>query len=282
MTIDDLGVKTIARTIMSIVDREALPRFGRLGPGDITEKHPGDLVTTADHAIENELAITLTGFIGGSVVVGEEHVAANPDMLTALAGNRPVWLIDPIDGTANFVRGRPRFSTLVALQLGEDTIAAWLYAPVAHLMMTALTGAGTWLNGVPTKVAAAGARPERAEVIVTDQAYQTPQDRSDIAQLRRAGITTECCDGVGLTYIDLACGRRHTAMFGWENPWDHTAGLLAHTEAGGVHFTAKGTPFRPAGDNALPIIIASDRNTADSLRQHLLTSYLRNPRHTKT
>ena len=59
----------------------------------------------------------------GSLVVGEEGVAADPGVLEALSGDAPVWIIDPIDGTANFADGKPIFAVMVALVRRGETVA---------------------------------------------------------------------------------------------------------------------------------------------------------------
>ena len=112
--------ESVIRLMESMAAREIVPRFRHLGDHDISEKNPGDLVTTADIEAERALALGLPSLVSGSVVVGEEDAETNPAVLTALAGPRPVWLIDPLDGTNNFAHGKPCFAVIVALcQAGE-------------------------------------------------------------------------------------------------------------------------------------------------------------------
>src|SRR6185437_792815 len=96
-------------------DEEVMPRFEKLESGDISEKGPGDLVTVADIAAEHRLTPALRGLLPGSLVVGEEAVAADPAVLALLDGDDYVWVVDPIDGTANFAAGIPLFAVMVAL-----------------------------------------------------------------------------------------------------------------------------------------------------------------------
>ena len=74
----------------------------------INEKTPGDLVTIADHEAEARLTEALAGLIPGSRVVGEEAVSVDPGLLDGL-DQGCVWLVDPLDGTGNFVAGSPHF-----------------------------------------------------------------------------------------------------------------------------------------------------------------------------
>src|SRR6266540_1190144 len=91
-----------------VAQGERMGRVRRLGTGEEWEKAPGDLVTAADLAAEARLAAELVPLVPGSAFVGEESTAAGAG-LAALGGDRPVWIVDPLDGTSNFVQGDERF-----------------------------------------------------------------------------------------------------------------------------------------------------------------------------
>ena len=101
--IDAQDMSEVDRLVRLVAEREIIPRFGHLRSADIKEKAPGDLVTVADQAAEIALGEGLTAILPGSVVVGEEAVSANPDVLKRLDDDAPVWIVDAIDGTHNFV-----------------------------------------------------------------------------------------------------------------------------------------------------------------------------------
>jgi fructose-1,6-bisphosphatase/inositol monophosphatase family enzyme len=261
-------VESLLKTVAA---EEILPRFRRLEDEDIAEKGPGDLVTTADRRTEERLSGLLPGILPGSTVVGEEAVSAEPRLLERLDGDAPVWIIDPLDGTSNFVRGEERFATIVALACQRRTLAAWIHAPAIGLTAMARAGGGATLNGRPIRVATP--RPlSDLEIVVTHPAYQTPEDQRLIRRVGRS-LTTRPCTGVGLTYIELASGQESAAVFTWDNPWDHAAGLLLHAEAGGFSAMRNGEPFSLVGDHELPLVIASDRSAVEALRR-----ILRDPR----
>jgi len=92
-----------------------MPRFRRLRSSDIAFKIGDDPVTIADKAAEKALSQRLLALLPDSTVVGEEDCAANPCVLERFSGESPVWIIDPIDGTRNFVAGKPTFGGIVAL-----------------------------------------------------------------------------------------------------------------------------------------------------------------------
>src|SRR5262245_13416569 len=110
-----------------------LPRFRRLADGDVERKHtvtdPDDVVTVADREAETFLTRELMALVPGTAVVGEEATHANPQLVDLLASDDPVWLLDPIDGTRNFVAGKSTFGTMLAFVVGGMAQAAWIHFP---------------------------------------------------------------------------------------------------------------------------------------------------------
>ena len=100
--------------IEEVSGSEIMPRFRRLAAGDVREKAPGDLVTIADEAVEARLAPQLTSLVPGSIVVGGGGRRPIRTCSIASCDDRPVWIIDPVDGTSNFAEGRPAFAVMVA------------------------------------------------------------------------------------------------------------------------------------------------------------------------
>lgn len=266
--LDDAEIARVAEIIREVSGTQILPRFGRLGAGDITEKLPGDLVTVADKAAERELSVRLTDLLPGSRVVGEEAVFADPGVLDALDGPDPVWIIDPIDGTENYANANARFTVLVALARGGELQASWIYEPCFGRMAQAVRGRGAFLDGEPLRVAPAP-DPESGlmdvDVSTSRPKFWDERARLAISALSTHGAWLMYSDGAGLEYLTLASGSRTAALMVWENVWDHAAGLLLHAEAGGVAVTCDGSPFRLAGGNALPFAVAPDAATAKAL-----------------
>ncbi|HZE41675.1 MAG TPA: inositol monophosphatase family protein [Stackebrandtia sp.] len=244
---------TVSDLIAEVAAAEITPRFRNLQRGDITEKHPGDLVTVADRRAEQQLTARLEKLLPGSVTVGEEAVEDDPDLLQALSGDDPVWIIDPVDGTSNFVAGKTTFACLVALAHKGHTFASWLNAPALNLTAGALDGHGAWRNNQPlTATPAPDDGPLR--ICGTHTNYLAGFDLP--GKLAKKGVTYTPCSAAGLSYIDLIDGQYHACVFTWEKPWDHATGLHIHSLVGGANTTADGQPFRLAGDNALPFVAA--------------------------
>lgn len=275
----------VAQLARAVARQEILPRFGRLAAGEVAEKAPGDLVTAADLRAEEALTARLIELLPGSAVVGEEAVAADPAVLRALDGPDPVWIVDPVDGTDNFVHGSPRFSTLIALAQGGRLLASWTHVPVFGTMATAVAGGGAFVDGrrvhvrtVRTADAADAGHVDGAEpadllrhldVIVTQPKWWTPLERARFNALARHQISVSYLDTSGIEYVELASGRRSAMILTWELPWDHAAGLLLHAEAGGVTVTADGSPFRLSGGNRMPFVVAADARMAAALNAAL-------------
>lgn len=249
---------------------EIMPRFRHLAPDEVSEKKgPYDLVTAADREAEAYLTRALTAILPGSVVVGEEGVHADPSNYAALAGDAPVWIVDPVDGTRPFVHGKTGFCTLVALAHRGETLASWTYAPALGELATAVRGGGAWLDGVRLSTGKAEPGAE-LEIAASHHEYTSPERRRALLGLRVPGVRLRPTGGsAGLEYLALARGGFDATAFDWENAWDHAAGLLLVTEAGGAQATVSGEPFRLAGGNALPFTAARDAATAERIRKLL-------------
>ncbi|MER6276931.1 MULTISPECIES: inositol monophosphatase family protein [unclassified Streptomyces] len=241
---------------------EILPRFRRLADHEVdTKSGPHDLVTDADRLAELRLTEDLGSLLPGSVVVGEEAVHANPATYDALQGDAPVWIVDPVDGTRQFVHGDDGFCTLVALAHKGVVIASWTYAAARDQFATAVRGQGAFLDG--ERLFAGPPAPGRDLVVATSHPdYTTDEQKGALRALWTDGVAPRPCGSAGLEYLAVARGELDAVAFSWEAAWDHAAGLLLVEEAGGAHLTLTGEPFRVTGGNALPFTAARDAATA--------------------
>ncbi|MGW6914476.1 inositol monophosphatase family protein [Kitasatospora sp. NPDC054939] len=257
----------VAEVVRQAAAAEIMPLFRGLADDQVAEKTgPHDLVTVADRRAEAHLTAALTALLPGSVVVGEEAVDADPTRYAALDGDRPVWIVDPIDGTRTFVRGGEGFSTLVALAHRGELLASWTYTPARDSMATAVRGGGALLDGRPLR-AGSPAPGEPLEVACSNPVYSAGVPSRALLALRTDGVVTRSCAGsAGLEYLAVARGELDATAFAWESAWDHAAGLLLVAEAGGAHTTRTGRPFRLAGGNDLPFTAARDAATAERVR----------------
>ncbi len=241
---------------------EILPRFRRLAEHEVDQKSgPHDLVTDADRLAERCLTDVLGALLPGSLVVGEEAVHANPATYDALQGDAPVWIIDPVDGTRQFVHGDDGFCTLVALAQRGTVLASWTYAPARDQLALAVRGQGAFLDGEP--LSAGSPAPGRDLAVATSHPdFTTDEQKRALCALWTDGVAPRPCGSAGLEYLAVARGELDAVAFSWEAAWDHAAGLLLVEEAGGAHLTGTGESFRVTGGNALPFTAARDTATA--------------------
>lgn len=249
--------------------QEIMPRWRRLAADEVDQKSgPHDLVTDADRKAELYLTEALGALLPGSVVVGEEAVHADPASYDALQGDAPVWIVDPVDGTRQFVRGETGFCTLVALARGGEILASWTYAPARDQLATAIRGQGAWLDG--ERLRSGSPDPSRDLRVATSHPdYTTDAQKQALLGLWTDGVAPRACGSAGLEYLDVARGELDAIGFSWEAAWDHAAGLLLVEEAGGAHLTLAGEPFRITGGNTLPFTAARDEATAARIRELL-------------
>lgn len=227
-------IDEVAALMRSTARTAILPLYRRLAAGDVEEKAPGDVVTVADRRAEELLAAGLLELLPGSTVVGEEAVAADGALLRLLAGAGPVWLVDPLDGTANFAAGHGPFAVMVALLADGAARTGWILDLITDQMAVAEAGAGAYLDGARITTDR-GSPPLSALRGNVRSKYLPPDVR--VAVDRRAGLLGEALPGTGCAgreYPDVISGVQDFALFWRTLPWDHAAGVLFTNEAGGV------------------------------------------------
>lgn len=260
--IDDELTAAVERAVRAAATDEIMPRWRRLAENEVeTKTGSHDLVTVADQRAERQLGEALAALLPGSAVVGEEAVHANPATYTALAEDAPVWIIDPIDGTRQFVAGEEGFCTMVALAHHGETLGGWIHAPALGLTAIARRRGGALLNGEALQ---AGSPEQGAtlQVAVSHPDYTDEAQENALRALRTEGVAPRATGSAGLEYLAIADGRLDAVAYTWEAAWDHAAGLLMVAEAGGASGTVENAPFRLAGGNALPFTAARDADTA--------------------
>jgi len=240
----------VVQLVRAVARSEIMPRFRNLSPGDVQMKSgPLDLVTTADEQAEARLAAGLTRLFPGCIVVGEEAASRDPGLLAAIAGAEHCFVVDPIDGTANFCAGLPLFGTMVAVVRRGVVAAAVIYDPVGDDTALAIAGQGAWLETATgerstLRVAAAAPLAEMAGS-VSWKHMPGPLQATVCRNLPRLGAAWDyrCA---AHQYRMLAAGHCHYVVFHRLLPWDHAAGWLLHREAGGWSARLDGSDYCPA------------------------------------
>lgn len=262
-----MNIEAVEAIIAEVARQEIVPRFRRLSGGDVRSKKPGDLVTVADEAAERALDARLRDLLPGSTVVGEEAVAADPTVLDRLAGDAPAWVIDPVDGTANFAAGLPLFAVMVSLVAGGHAVAAWIHDPLTGATAMAERGAGAWSSGERLRVA----RPDEPAAMsgaVSFRYGRRPLVRKIAGRTDRVGSVFQLrC--AGQEYLALVRGQSHFSLYHRLLPWDHAAGQLIHAEAGGYSARLDGSTYLPTTIDG-GLLLAPDRAAWETVHRILV------------
>lgn len=163
------------------------------------------------------------------------------------------WIVDPLDGTGNFLCGVPAFAVSIALARGDDVLAGVTYAPILDELFAAEQGCGAFLNGSPIKVSA---RQDLAHAMLGvglpfAGKPRLPQFLKEMERLmpKVFGVRRWGAGTIDLAYV--ACGRYDAY---WEQSvaaWDIAAGVVLVKEAGGVVSDTVGAPLKLAGGTML-------------------------------
>lgn len=264
--IDSGGSERVAELMRETAAAELLPRFRNLSRDEVRQKRPGDIVTVADVASEQRLASGLAKILPGVPVVGEEAVEKDPSLLDLIA--RPgeaCWIVDPLDGTANFAAGRDRFAMIICLVHDTQAIAGWILdVPNGRLAVThrggGVTFDGKTVQGIP------GTRPLNGfvgyKIARSLDEQLNPEQRS-----RLGSITTLRC--AGAEYLEILAGRASFSLYRTTKPWDHAAGTLMMREAGGGALQFGAAPYSPAQPLNAGLITASTEEALSKARELL-------------
>lgn len=252
----DVDTDAVDRAIREVAAAEVESRFRSLGDDDIHEKSPGDLVTAADRACEEELTLRLRA-IADLPVVGEEAAYEDPTSVVSVASVDAAWVLDPVDGTANFVAGSPDHAVMVALVQHGRTTHAWMHLPATGSMLRAERSGGAWRDGARVRSAA----PAPGAVGLLKRGYLPEPivaalDGTALGGaaplLRDAVHGRSCCP---VDYDDVAAGVAAFAIYWRTLVWDHAAPALYATEAGLRVARPGGGEYVP-GDDGVGLVVA--------------------------
>ncbi|GAA2698634.1 inositol monophosphatase family protein [Actinoplanes palleronii] len=216
----------------SAVDAGRLIRHRFRGPiGTSTKQAAHDVVTTVDLAAEESIRAALRGAAPHSSVVGEEGGA------TIGAGD-PVWLVDPIDGTYNFVRGIPFFCVSIGLRIAGRTVGGCVYDPIHEELFTAADGRA-WLNGtpLPTRTSEPPAPPLVLCDIPNAGGPPAAAETDLLAALLTAAADVRRLGSSALALAYVAAGRADLAANADVYDWDTAAGRALVTATGGGYLS---------------------------------------------
>ena len=236
-----------------------LERFRGPASGVATKSTPTDLVSDADRDSERLLIDFISAARAGDGFLAEEGGSGE-----SASGLR--WVIDPLDGTVNFLYGIPLWCVSVAVEDPAGTVVGVVYDPNRSETFVAVRGQGAWLNEGPIGVTQETAMAQA--LIGTGFAYDSSIRDFQAELVRRLLPVVRDIRRLGSAALDLcalACGRIDGFYEAHMGPWDRAAGVLVVQEAGGV---VSDLP-PPTGDGIG--VIAANAALHDSLRDFILS-----------
>ncbi len=210
-----------------------------IGRFQVKSKGPSDLVTEADLASQEAVRATILAEFPSHDILGEE------DRGPVERTSEYRWIVDPLDGTTNYVHGVPHYAVSIAVEREGALLAGVVYDPSAQENFAAARGHGAYLNG--QRISASGTECLKdALVAISFPAHVEPGSR-EIEDAMKALVACQAVRRTGSAALNLGyvAAGRYDAYFARETrPWDVAAGALLVREAGGVLTGLAGEPFQ--------------------------------------
>lgn len=262
----------IAGVIAEIAEEEIASRFGKLASGDIdTKSGPNDFVTQADLQAERQLKSALSGFYPAATFIGEETAVADPTLVPRLEDeDGAFWIVDPLDGTRNFIQGREEFGTIVALVVKGEIRGGWIYAIPGKAFAIAEKGEGVTWRGERLGQIGSATKPLNGYRAIGNMAE--PWKTHLIPRLKETYNTEPVhCSAYG--YINLVRGLRDFALYSRVHPWDHAAGVLMLWEIGGrAEYLDNSAIYTPHATQGRPLLASGSAENWETVCTALLSN----------
>lgn len=198
------------------------------------EKGLRDLVTEADVASQQAIRDILLGCFPDHDFLGEEDASFPPTAKTS-GQSEYLWIVDPLDGTANYVHHMPAFAVTISLQKAGETVLGIVFDPIADEFYHAIKGEGTFLNG--SSVQTSGCQSPEQAMVAVSFAPNVPRGSMEIARFIEALHSCQSVRRLGSAALNLAylaAGRLDSYWATSVKIWDVAAGLLMVQESGGT------------------------------------------------
>ncbi len=265
----------IAAYIREVAADKIVPRFKHLTDDEIdTKSGPNDFVTIADLEAEEELTRIFKDILPGSIVVGEEAVSKDEIDMSLLGREEGyIWVIDPVDGTANFKNGDERFATIVTLVKNGVSVQGWILDIPRDRIAIAEQGGGVEINGSRVTY------PEMTKPLSETRGFisrkflpeKMRNELKDVLDHDFGNVETYLC--CGHEYLDILAGESYFCMYSRIRPWDHLTGGMMLTEAGGFVRQWDKSTYGP-GDERGGLICTPNEEVWDEIYRLLLKDYL--------
>ncbi|GAB7043102.1 MULTISPECIES: inositol monophosphatase family protein [Catenuloplanes] len=245
-------LKTAVEIARRAADTAARMRAEAVSSAIETKSTDTDVVTAADRAVERQISEELRTLRPGDALLGEEYGESADRATGAAAGGRVRWIVDPIDGTVNYLYGLPQYAVSIAVEVDGTVVAGVVRNAATGDEWTATRGGGAFHDGRPIR----GSR----QTVLAQALVGTGFGYDAARRTHQAGVLSGLLPHVrdirrfGAASLDLCFAAEGLIDAYYEkglNPWDHAAGGLVAREAG---LTVAGLDGAEPG---LPMVIAA-------------------------
>lgn len=249
MTLPTDWIEAITALLDDTAASQIMPRWRNLEAGAIRSKSgPLDLVTEADEAAEHAITGGLRALFPHCVVVGEEATERDRKLLDRIGGAELAFVVDPVDGTANFAAGLPLFGTMCAAIRNGETVAAWIHDPVGRDTAVAVKGEGAWIvrpDASRTRLSVASPAEPARMAGCASWAWMPEDLRFRVLPNLGRTAGAWCYRCAAHEYRLMAGGHIRFLVYNKLMPWDHAPGVLLVQEAGGFCARFDASPYAP-------------------------------------
>jgi myo-inositol-1(or 4)-monophosphatase len=204
------------------------------------EKGVADLVTDADIASQKAIQEVIAARFPSHAFLGEESV--DKDIIAQT--EQLIWVVDPLDGTTNYVHGYPNYAVSVAVARGREILAGVIYDPVSDECYSAAAGRGATRNGQPIRVSnTAEIGQALVGVSLPARVLRQSPDLLDFVEIVQLCQAIRRSGSAALNLVHVAAGSLDAFWASHIHPWDVAAGVLLILEAGGIVTGRNGAEF---------------------------------------
>lgn len=219
--------------LQETVERILLPRFKNLAPSEIYKKGHDSCVTEADLDAEKFLTHSLSSLVDGSKVLGEEAIANSEAKLNEFSkeyAKKTYWLIDPLDGTRNFIKGSNIFCSMIAFVTHDKVRASWIYSHQEKSIIHAIENEGAFADNIPIPLTASKNHSNIINKKARGRISWTKKPLDYDTNLIERMPSVRCA---GQDFVDLVLNKTDFAYYNSLWPWDHAPGGFILKSIGG-------------------------------------------------
>ena len=229
-----------------------------------SEDHGSAVLTETDMKVEQHLIRGLKTTFPDHQFIGEETVSENG--LIKQFTNAPTWIIDPIDGTMNFIHSNPLVCTSVGLTINRKLVAGLVNCPMIGHLYSAIKGKGAWLNG-STKLKCSGVKDIQKAMMIMELPVGANEEKkrvglSNLTEMLSLAHSVRAPGPAALDIAWVGAGSADSFFHFGIHCWDMAAGALIVSEAGGVVLDPSGGEFDLMSRD---ILVCSSRQLAEHI-----------------